>query len=94
MPEPPHNNICLPVKRLRNIKARVRGYTGCRDLILAQVKFVSFFTKLLKYKPELNRIEIGLRLPNILPVCTYLKLWNVGTAQAILYILSFFKPEI
>lgn len=63
MPEPSHNNTCLPVKRLRNTKARVRGYTGCRDLILAQVKFVSFFTKLLKYKPELNRIEFGLWLP-------------------------------
>lgn len=31
--EPPHNNICLPVKGLRTIKARVRGHKGSRDLI-------------------------------------------------------------
>lgn len=64
MPEPPHNNICLPVKGLRNIKARVRGYTGCRDLILAQVKFVSFFTKLQK---NISRSSTGLRLDSSFP---------------------------
>lgn len=55
---------------------------------MAQVKFVSFFTKLLKYKPELNRIEIGLRAPDMVPVCTYVK---ESTLRQVFIVFSYFK---
>lgn len=96
MPEPPNNNLCLPVKRLKNIIARVKGYGegGDRNFGSGEINPFFFFcwshaeVKLKIQEYNLNPGGLLISQCRFSIPRTNLLL-RLGMAQAIAYIQAF-----